>query len=39
VLFFISIGVAYVVSKPQIEAMARLDAELAAQPPDDDDEE
>ena len=39
ILFFVSIGVAYVVSKPQIEAMARLDAELAAQPPDDDDEE
>ncbi len=39
VLFFISIGVAYVVSKPQVEAMARLEAELAAQPPDDDDDD
>lgn len=38
VLFFISIGVAYVVSKPQVEAMERLEAELAAQPPDDEEE-
>jgi sec-independent protein translocase protein TatC len=39
ILYFVSIGVAYVVSKPQVEAMARLEAELAAQPADDDDED
>ncbi len=35
-LYFISVGVAYVVSKPQVEAMRRLDAELAAEPDDDE---
>lgn len=38
-LYFISVGVAYVVSKPQVEAMRKLEAELAAQPPDDDDDD
>jgi len=38
VLYFISVGVAYVVSKPQVEALARLEAELAAQPDDDEDD-
>jgi sec-independent protein translocase protein TatC len=38
ILFFASIGVAYVVSKPQVEALARLEAELAAQPADDDED-
>ena len=38
-LFFVSIGVAYVVSKPQVEAMARLDAELAAEPDEDDEDQ
>ncbi|HWB82461.1 MAG TPA: twin-arginine translocase subunit TatC [Nannocystaceae bacterium] len=37
-LYFISVGVAYFVSKPQVEAMRRLEAELAAQPDDDDDD-
>ncbi len=39
-LYFVSVVVAYVVSKPQVEAMRRLEAELAAAPPDagDDDE-
>ena len=32
ILYFASIGVAYVVSKPQVEALARLEAELAARP-------
>jgi sec-independent protein translocase protein TatC len=30
-LYFISIGVAYVVSKPELERIAKLDAELAAE--------
>lgn len=37
-LFAISIGVAYVVSKPERERQARLEAELAAEPDDDDDD-
>lgn len=37
-LYFLSVGVAYFVSKPQVEAMRRLEAELAAQPDDDEDE-
>lgn len=35
-LYFLSVGVAYFVSKPEIERMQRLDAELAAMPDDDD---
>ncbi len=36
-LYFLSVGVAYLVSKPEIERMKRLDAELAAMPDDGDD--
>ena len=39
VLFAISIGVAYMVSKPQLEELARLEAELAAEAAREDDEE
>jgi sec-independent protein translocase protein TatC len=39
VLLGISIGVAYVVSKPQVEAQARLEAELAAEAARDQDDE
>jgi sec-independent protein translocase protein TatC len=39
VLFAVSIGVAYIVSKPQLEALARLDAELAAEQAREDDDE
>jgi hypothetical protein len=38
VLYFASIGVAYFVSKPQVEAMARLEAELAQHPPDSEED-
>lgn len=38
-LYFVSVGVAYVVSKPQVDAERKLEAELAAQPPDDDDDD
>jgi sec-independent protein translocase protein TatC len=38
-LYFISVGVAYVVSKPAVAAMRKLEAELAAQPADDDDDD
>ena len=30
-LYFISVGVAYVVSKPELERLAKLEAELAAE--------
>ena len=36
-LYFISVGVAYVVSKPELERMAKLEAELAAEAEEDDD--
>jgi len=35
-LFFISIGIAYIVSKPERERLARLETELATEPDDDD---
>ncbi len=35
-LFFASIGVAYIVSKPEVERMAKLEAELAEDDDDDD---
>lgn len=38
-LFFASIGVAYIVSKPELERIERLEAELAAEADDDDDDE
>lgn len=38
-LFGISIIVAYFVSKPEQQRLAKLEAELAKQPPDDDDED
>lgn len=38
-LYFISVGVSYLVTKPQVDAMRKLDAELAAQPPEEDDED
>lgn len=38
-LYFVSVGVAYFVSKPQVEAMRRLEAELAAQPDDDEEDD
>lgn len=38
-LFGISIGVAYLVSKPEVERMERLEAELAAERGDDDDDD
>jgi sec-independent protein translocase protein TatC len=36
-LFFVSVGVSYIVSKEQVAQMRRLETELAAQPADDDD--
>jgi sec-independent protein translocase protein TatC len=38
-LYFLSVGVAYIVTKPQVEAMKKLDAELAARPADADDDD
>ncbi|MBX7084532.1 MAG: twin-arginine translocase subunit TatC [Nannocystaceae bacterium] len=38
-LYFISVAVSYVVSKPQVEAMRRLEAELAQRGDDGDDDE
>lgn len=38
VMFFASIGVAYLVSKPEVERMEKLEAELAEDADDDDDD-
>jgi sec-independent protein translocase protein TatC len=38
-LYFISVGVSYVVTKPQVDAMRKLEAELAAQPAADEDDD
>lgn len=39
VMFFVSIGVAYLVSKPEVERMEKLEAELAEDAADDDDDD